>query len=400
MDISGERISKSPRAIAIDAQGNADVSGYTLSGDFPVTANSFQRQYRGADLSNDFFNLGDAFITKLNPTGTGLVYSTYLGGTGDDLVCALTLDAAGNVYVTGTTSSKDFPVTLGAYSVRNRGPIEGAFESVDDDQLWGDAFVAKLSADGTRLLLGTYFGGASDDIPMGIALDQSGNIIVAGMTVSANLPVTDDAAQPQFGGRSRPFEGQSIGDGFVAQFNPTLTSLLYATYLGGTLDDAVGGMALGRAGNLWLTGSTASLNFPNRGTPAQNTFGGSTASQFFRGDAFLSRIEGFTPTAGPSLAIRSIANAANYQTRIAPGMIFVAFTTAAGPKDLVGAALTSAGLYDTLRAQTRFLFDGLAAPLIYVGEDQSSGIVPYSVTGKSSVQVVVEYQGQRSAPFT
>lgn len=400
MDISGERISKSPRAIAIDAQGNADVSGYTLSGDFPVTANSFQRQYRGADLSNDFFNLGDAFITKLNPTGTGLVYSTYLGGTGDDLVCALTLDAAGNVYVTGTTSSKDFPVTLGAYSVRNRGPIEGAFESVDDDQLWGDAFVAKLSADGTRLLLGTYFGGASDDIPMGIALDQSGNIIVAGMTVSANLPVTDDAAQPQFGGRSRPFEGQSIGDGFVVQFNPTLTSLFYATYLGGTLDDAVGGMALGRAGNLWLTGSTASLNFPNRGTPAQNTFGGSTASQFFRGDAFLSRIEGFTPTAGPSLAIRSIANAANYQTRIAPGMIFVAFTTAAGPKDLVGAALTSAGLYDTLRAQTRFLFDGLAAPLIYVGEDQSSGIVPYSVTGKSSVQVVVEYQGQRSAPFT
>ena len=81
-------------------------------------------------------------------------------------------------------------------------------------------------------------------------------------------------------------------------------------------------------------------------------------------------------------------------------MIFVAFTTAAGPKDLVGAALTSAGLYDTLRAQTRFLFDGIAAPLIYVGEDQSSGIVPYSVTGKSSVQVVVEYQGQRSAPFT
>ena len=151
---------------------------------------------------------------------------------------------------------------------------------------------------------------------------------------------------------------------------------------------------------MWLTGSTASLNFPNRGTPAQNTFGGSTASQFFRGDAFLSRIEGFTPTAGPSLAIRSIANAANYQTRIAPGMIFVAFTTAAGPRELVGAALTPAGLYDTFRAQTRFLFDGIAAPLIYVGEDQSSGIVPYSVTGKSSVQVVVEYQGQRSAPFT
>ena len=389
-----------PRALAIDAQGNAYIAGYTLSGDFPVTANAYQRQHRGSDLSNEFFNLGDAFITKLNPSGTGLVYSTYLGGTGDDVIAGLTLDAAANVYVTGATSSKDFPVTAGVYSTRNRGPVDGAFESVDDDQLWGDGFVAKLSADGSRLLLATYFGGTGDDIPVGIALDQSGNIIIAGMTVSPNLPVTADAAQSQFGGRARTFPGQWIGDGFVAEFNPALSSLLYATYLGGALDDVIGGLALDRNGNLWLTGSTASLNWPTRGTPVQANFGGSMATQYFRGDAFLSRVEGFAPPTGPSVAIRSIANAANYGTKLAPGMIFVAFTTAAGPKDLVGAALTPGGLYDTVRSETRFLFDGVAAPLIYVREDQSSGMVPYSTAGKSSVQVIVEYKGQRSAPVT
>jgi uncharacterized protein (TIGR03437 family) len=389
-----------PRALAIDAQGNAYVAGYTLSTDFPVTVAAFQRQSIGSDLNNEFFNLGDGFVAKVNPTGSNLLFATYLGGRGDDLITGLALDPAGNVYVTGPTSSTNFPVTSGAYAVRNRGPVDGAFDSVDDDQLWGDGFVAKLSADGARLLNATYFGGGGDDIPMGIALDSLGNVIIGGMTVSANLPLTPDAAQTQFGGRGRPFAGQWIGDGFVAQFNPELTSLLYATYLGGALDDAVGGIALDRTGNLWVTGTTASLNWPTRGAAVQPNFGGSTATQFFRGDAFLSRLEGFGQSAGPVLGIRSVVNAANYAANIAPGMIFVAFTNAAGPKDLVGAALTPSGFYDTVRSETRFLFDGVAAPLIYVREDQSSGIVPYSVAGKSNVQVVVEYRGQRSLPLS
>lgn len=397
--LGGQR-EEAPRSLAIDAQGNAYVAGYTLSTDFPVTAAAYQRESRRSDLWNEFFNLGDGFVTKVNPSGSGLVYSTYLGGSGDDLINALTIDSAGNAYLAGPTSSTNFPVTAGAFSTRNRGPVDGAFESFDDDQLWGDAFVAKLSADGTRLLQATYFGGSGDDIPTGIALDQSGNIIIGGMTLSPNLPVTADAAQGQIGGRARPFVGQSIGDGFVAQFNAELTGVIYVTYLGGTLDDAIGGLALDRSGNLWVAGTTGSLNLPTRGNSTQANFGGSSASQFFRGDAFLARLEGFAQPVGPTLSIRSIANAASYSARIAPGMLFVAFTTAAGPKELVGAALTPSGLYDTVRSETRFLFDGVAAPLIYVREDQSSGIVPYAVAGKASVQVVVEYKGQRSAPIT
>ncbi len=396
--LGGQR-EEAPRAMAIDAQGNAYVAGYTLSTDFPVTASAYQRQSNGSDLSNEFFNLGDAFVAKVNPSGGGLVYSTYLGGRGDEMITGIALDAAGNAYVTGPTSSTNFPVTTGAYSARNRGPVDGAFESIDDDQLWGDAFVAKLSADGSRVLNATYFGGSLDEIPMGVALDPAGNVVIGGMTVSNNLPVTSDAAQAQFGGRDRPFVGQWVGDGFVAQFNAELTSLLYGSYFGGSREEGIGGMAMDRAGNLWVAGVTASTNLPVRGAAAQTTFGGAAATQFFRGDAFVAKIEGFGQ-AGSAMAIRSVTNAASYAARIAPGMIFVAFTTAAGPKELVGAALNASGLYDTVRGETRFLFDGVAAPLIYVREDQSSGIVPYSVNGKSSVQVVVEYKGVRSAPVT
>lgn len=208
--LGGQR-EKSPRALAIDAQGNAFVAGYTLSDDFPVTASAYQRQNRGSDLNNDFFHVGDGFVTKLNATGSALVYSTYLGGSGDDVVNGLAIDPAGNAYVTGATSSTNFPVSSGAYAIRHRGPVDGAFESIDDHQLWGDSFVTKISADGARVLLSTYYGGTGDDIAMGIVIDQSGSIIIGGMTVSAHLPVTTHATQPRFGGLARPFVGQWIG---------------------------------------------------------------------------------------------------------------------------------------------------------------------------------------------
>lgn len=388
------------RSIALDPQGNAIVGGYTLSDDFPLTAGAYQTRPRGSDAFNEFFHLGDGFVAKLNAAGTGLVFSTLIGANGDDMVAALAIDAQGSIYVTGPTSSTDFPVTTGAYQTRNSGPVNGNFEDFDDDQLWGDAFVAKLSADGARLVWATYYGGIRDEIPQALVLDSGGNVIIGGMTLSATLTLTADAVQSTFGGRVRPFPGQMIGDGFVAQFDPNGARLLYATFLGGAQEDGVGGMAIDGVGNLWLTGNTASLNYPVAGTPTQRNFGGSQASQFFKGDAFLTRISGFGAPATRG-SIRALVNAASgAQGAISPGMIFVAYTSEIGPEQLAGSAFTPAGLLDTTRAETRFLFDGVAAPIVYVSATQSSGIVPYSVAGKTSVQVVGEYRGQRSAPIT
>jgi hypothetical protein len=229
--------------IAVDSSHSAYVTGYTFSADFP-TMNPLQPTPGGGGY-------GDAFVAKLNPAGSALVYSTYLGGSGEDLGYGIAVDSSGNAYITGYTASTDFP------TISPLQPIYGGAS---------DAFVAKLNSAGSALVYSTFLGGSGYDEGIGIAVDSSGNAYVTGATGSTDFP-TMNPLQPIYGGD---------GDAFVAKLNPSGSAFVYSTYLGGSGPDQGSGVAVDTAGNAYVTGGTASTDFPTM-YPFQPTNGGSNA---------------------------------------------------------------------------------------------------------------------------
>ncbi|MEO7658140.1 MAG: SBBP repeat-containing protein, partial [Pyrinomonadaceae bacterium] len=215
-------------AIAVDSSGNAYVGGVTSSPDFPKL-NPIQSAYGGS--------LADAFVAKFNPAGSQIVYSTYLGGNGNDGVTGIAIDPTGNAHVTGVTFSSNFP-TANPLQANFRG---GAF----------DAFVTKINPSGTSLIYSTYLGGTDEDRGFRVALDGGGNAYVAGMTLSQNFPIVS-ALQPTFGGGS---------DAFITKLNPA-GAISYSTFLGGNGLDGATGLAVTSAGNAYVAGFTTSTNFP------------------------------------------------------------------------------------------------------------------------------------------
>jgi beta-propeller repeat-containing protein len=252
--------------IVVDALGNAYVTGTTTSTNFP-TSNAFQIAFAGGTR--------DAFVTKINPAGTGPVYSTYLGGGGDDSGHSIAVDATGNAYLSGATGSINFPTTPGAFQMTFQGG-DGSFLPPFGFLPPLDAFATKLNATGSALVYSTYLGGSSDEAGLGIAVDAGGNAYVTGLTDSTNFP-TLNAIQSTFAGGDR--------DAFVTKINPMGTGLVYSTYLGGTGDDVGFGIALDGlpSPNAYVTGVTASVNFPT--TPG--AFQTSNAGSY---DAFVAKI--------------------------------------------------------------------------------------------------------------
>ncbi len=232
----GGKIGDYGNSVAIDAAGDAYITGLTYSANFPTSADAYQTTKRSVRSSN-------AFVSKLNPAGTALVYSTYLGGTGFEAGNGIALDAAGNAYVTGYTGSSNFPTTTGAYQTTNRSSTSS------------NAFVAKLNPAGTALVYSTCLGGNGGDYGNGIAVDPSGCAYVAGLTNSLNFPVSLSAVQPLNHSVSR-------SNAFVAKFDVTGGVLLYSTCLGGTQGDRASGIAIDPAGNAFITGSATSTDFP------------------------------------------------------------------------------------------------------------------------------------------
>jgi len=221
-------------AIAVDGSGNAYVTGFTRSTDYDVTPGAFQTTYGGG--------LEDVFVTKLNAAGTALVYSTYIGGIIDDYGTAIAVDGSGNAYVTGYTSSTNYPVTPGAFQTTNGGIR--------------DVFVTKLNATGTALVYSTYIGGSGEDYGYGIAVDGSGNAYVTGYTWSTNYPVTPGAFQT-----TKSTTLLSERDVFVTKLNATGTALVYSTYLGGSDSDYGYAIAVDGSGNAYVTGYTLSTDY-------------------------------------------------------------------------------------------------------------------------------------------
>ncbi len=226
--------------IAVDASGNVFIAGVTRSPDFPTTATSFQPVFGTRDTCGSGPTggpCGDAFILKLNPAGTALVYSSFLGGANHDEAKALALDTSGNAYVTGITSSSDFPTTSNAF---------------DRALQYQDAFVSKISADGSQLLYSTLLGGSGYDLALAIAIDSQGRAHVGGMTESADFPVRnalDTILDPPW-------------DAFVTRLNPEGSDLELSTLLGGSGTQQVLGIALDSAGDIYVAGYTDSADFP------------------------------------------------------------------------------------------------------------------------------------------
>ena len=216
------------QGIAVDSAGSAYITGFTTSTDFPLSA-PLQSANKGAP---------GIFVTKLNPAGTALVYSTYLGGSGDDRAFGIALDGNGNAYIGGTTSSADFPTM---------NPMQAALAG------GSDAFVTKLNAAGTALVYSTYLGGSGDDGGAGIAVDSTGQAVIAGSTVSANFPLMT-AQQAMLHG--------SQSDAFVTKLNAAGSALVYSTYLGGSAADRATGVAIDSGGNAYVVGTAGSSDFP------------------------------------------------------------------------------------------------------------------------------------------
>lgn len=309
-----------PSGIAVDGAGNAYITGTTSSTDFPTTTGAYQRIYRGggdafvvkvnatgstllystyiggskgdhpSDIAVDAYgyayiagrtasmgtsylypttpgafrpnggiNDEDGFVTELNPSGTGLYYSTLLGGSSGDNITGIAVDSSYNAYVVGDTASKDFPTTYGAFHTTGG---------------QSDAFVTKLNAAGSGLVYSTYLWG--DVSAEDIAINSTGEAYIAGTNFSTNFPTTANAFQPYAGGEL---------DGFVAKLSASGSTLNYSTYLGASDKDWAEGIAIDSSGSIYVTGSTYSKDFPMVAA-IQPTWGGGPY------DGFLVKISG------------------------------------------------------------------------------------------------------------
>lgn len=268
----GENNADGAHAIAADGSGAAYVTGSTnccyYGVGFPTTLGAFSTTYNGGP--------SDTFVTKLNATGSELVYSTYLGGNGDDEGYGIAVDGSGVAYVTGRTRSSDFPTTPDAFDTTYNGGLEG------------DVFVTELNAAGSALTYSTFLGGSDGDRGWAIVVDESGAAYVTGLTGSSDFPTTPGAFDTTYNGGSM--------DAFVTKLNAAGSALAYSTFLGGSGgdygDDYGNAIAVDGSGAAYVTGKTECPNFPTTPGAFDTTFNGGY------GDAFVTKLN----AAGSALA--------------------------------------------------------------------------------------------------
>jgi len=241
--LGGAGYENSFAGIAVDGAGNAYVAGRTRSANFPTTAGAYDTTFSGA---------GDVFVVKLDLSGSGLLYATFLGGSDEEYAYGIAVDGGGNAYVTGNSDFADFPTTPGAY---------------DTTYNSGDGFVVKLNPSGSGFVYATFLGGLGSHV----AADLSGNAYVTGATSSANFPTTPGAYDTTYNGGS---------DAFVVKLDPSGTGLLYATYLGGSDQDYGYGIAVDGSGSAYVTGATLSAGFPTTSGAYDTTFNGGAFDAF------------------------------------------------------------------------------------------------------------------------
>ncbi|MEM1171776.1 MAG: SBBP repeat-containing protein [Cyanobacteria bacterium P01_H01_bin.35] len=247
--------------ITIDNQGNTYITGSTNSIDFPVSSNAIQNSFGGGDE----FGNGDAFVAKYSPDGT-LIYATYIGGSGEDFGTDIAVDITGDIYVTGNTNSIDFP-TFNA--------LQNTYGGGD---FFGDAFVVKLSNDGSNILYSTYLGGQDNDFSSGIAVDNNGNAYITGDTgATLRFPIQPIVGVGDFPTTENALQNTLISefnrDTFVSKISTDGNQLIYSTLLGGNDTEISQDITVDNNGNAYITGETRSFDFPTINA-VQNIIGG------------------------------------------------------------------------------------------------------------------------------
>ncbi len=243
-------------AIAVDNSYNAYITGRTRSTNFPTTSGAYDTTHSGGQL--------DAFVTKLNSSGSELVYSTYIGGNLDESGVSIALDASNNAYITGNTNSDNYPTTSGAYDESHN----GAWTT--------DAFVTKLNSDGSDLIYSTYIGGGSMDEGYSLVLDGSNNVFLLGDTESSDFPVTSGAYDESY---------NDWDDVFVVKLSGGGSDLNYSTFIGGDKGDYGESIALDGSNNVYIVGGTDTTDYPTTSGAYDETFNGGSY------DAFVTKLD-------------------------------------------------------------------------------------------------------------
>jgi hypothetical protein len=360
--VGGSTVIDIAGAVAVDSSDNAYVTGQTFSSTFPTTTGVVQPSCNSCSSGSS-----DAFVTVVNPTGSAYVYSTFVGGSGGDVGDGIAVDSTGNAYLTGMTTSSNFPTTAGA--------LQTAYGGL------GDGFVTKLNPTGTALVYSTFLGGSAFDEGASIALDGSNNAYVTGQTNSTNFKTVNPTQATLNGGANT-----SSTDGFVSEINPAGSALIFSTYLGGSADEDsngnFGAIAVDSTGaNIYVTGNTASTNFPTQAPypyAGGNANGGGT-------DAFVVKYtQGTAPTfslAATALSPATVSpgGSATSTVTVTPAAGFSATVTLActitGPSGALypptcAAATAAPGTPGTLTVKTT----GPAALLQHPANGRSSGL--------------------------
>ncbi len=335
--------------IAVDAAGNAYVTGYTASTNFPL-----QSPFRGSNAASV-----DAFVTKMNPAGSALVYSTYLGGSATDYATAIAVDSSGSAYVTGIVTSEDFPLV---------NPIDNKLASHAVD----DIFVSKFDPSGSALLYSTYLGGGSADDPYAIALDQAGNVYITGRTNSSDFPLINPIQVTR-----------TAFDMFVTELNAAATAPLFSTFIGGSGSESGRGIAVDLLGNIHIAGEGTSTDFPVKNA-LQGANGGGAVPQ----DALMLLLGDTPPSNGP--VITTVSDNLIDGGPVTPGgWFYVKGADLSDTTRIWGAAdFSDPTTLPTDLNGVEVWVNGAPVPVYFISPSQVNAQAPSNISGTITVQVV------------
>lgn len=355
--------------IALDASGNAYVTGGTVSPDFPTTSNAYLPSKPSPS------GLRTGFVSEINPNASpSLVYSTYLGGkTAGTLLLTVTVDAKGNIYAGGQTACTDFPITANAI-MNSTGALANATIGVF-------AELNPNASGAAQLVYGTYLTGGFSDQVGGIAVDKSGRIVVAGNTKSPDFPTTSDTFQTYYGTVTSSGFSNVL---FLSVINPAMSgskALAYSTLFGGSSGDILDAMALDSTGTV---AALAGISFSNDMFVTPGAYQSKLNETL--GNALIA-VFNLSQT-GP--VITGMLNAASFDKTaagFAPGEIVTLFGTGLGLQTIQTAALDSTGHLATTLAGCQLLVNNIPAPLVYVLATQVSAILPYELTPRDGTHL-------------